>query len=121
MQVCPAFFGQYVALTGTILRILPFDGTADPIRAKLRIQVAPKLQIVPFLFQDLFHVVQIQAQADQKLLMALIDPVDVLFAVEPPIQDHVDFLIPHHIKLLHQSLDGFHIRDVTGEFAVIEW
>lgn len=52
--------------------------------------------------------------------MVLEKCVDILFAVESPVQENIDLLVSHDIKLRHKLLNSFDISDIARELSIVE-
>jgi hypothetical protein len=82
--------------------------------------IGPNGKGFPLFFKDLFHIVQAQLDSDNELLVVLVELVNITSAVKTPVQDDIDLLVAHHIKLCHELPDGLHIGDVAGQFSIVE-
>jgi hypothetical protein len=63
---------------------------------------------------------QPQGNGDEKLDMIVIQGIHVLSAVESPIHDQADLLIPDTLKIIEEMLQGLRIRNVSGYCPVVE-
>ena len=109
-----------IAYVWPLLLIIPGDRLAEDIQIKVAVvELKVILGITDFMYEFLgvFHRCRC---AEKKLVVILIQCVDVSDATESAIHDQLDFAVSEDIEFSYEFMYGLDVRHIAGEFSVVE-
>jgi len=120
VHIHPAFSLKHIPLVGTLLGIVPVYLRGIGIEIMFLIIVCPGANRIA-------HIVQLGLDEPQRLLcgnqefqVVMVQVVNVGLAVESPVHDQFDLVVPQKIDVGQKVLHGLHIGDISRKLSVIK-